>query len=45
MTEHKEGKVISGRGKKVNSKKQAAAIAPRRGAKIGAEVPKKKESS
>jgi hypothetical protein len=42
MKEHKEGKLKSGSGKKVTSRKQAVAIALSEGRKSGAKIPKKK---
>jgi len=42
MKEHKEGKLKSGSGKKVKSRKQAVAIALSEARKSGAKVPKKK---
>jgi Family of unknown function (DUF6496) len=45
MKEHKEGKLKSGSGKKVASRKQAVAIALSEARKSGAKIPKKKESS
>ena len=42
MKEHKEGKLKSGSGKKVTSRKQAVAIALNEARKSGAKVPKKK---
>jgi len=42
MHEHKEGKLKSGSGKKVTSRKQAVAIALNEARKSGARVPKKK---
>ena len=42
MHEMKEGKLISGSGKKVTSKKQAIAIGLSEARKEGAKVPKKK---
>ena len=44
MKEHKEGKLKSGSGKKVTSRKQAVAIALNEARKSGAKVPKKKSS-
>lgn len=44
MKEHKEGKLKSGSGKKVKSRKQAVAIALSEARKSGAKVPKKKNS-
>nr|WP_294943588.1 DUF6496 domain-containing protein [uncultured Mucilaginibacter sp.] len=43
MHEMKEGKLKSGSGKKVTSKKQAVAIGLSEARKEGAKVPKKKE--
>ncbi|MES2377327.1 MAG: DUF6496 domain-containing protein [Bacteroidota bacterium] len=43
MHEMKEGKLKSGSGKKVTSKKQAVAIGLSEARKAGAKVPKKKE--
>jgi hypothetical protein len=45
MKEHKEGKLKSGSGKKVKSRKQAIAIALSEARKSGAKVPKKKSKS
>jgi len=42
MKEHKEGKLKSGSGKKVKSRKQAVAIALSEARKSGAKIPKKK---
>jgi len=42
MKEHKEGKLKSGSGKKVSSRKQAVAIALSEARKSGAKIPKKK---
>jgi hypothetical protein len=42
MTEHKQGKLKSGSGKKVESRKQAVAIALNEARRGGARVPKKK---
>lgn len=42
MEEHKEGKLKSGSGKKVTSRKQAVAIALSEARKSGAKIPKKK---
>jgi hypothetical protein len=42
MEEHKEGKLRSGSGKKVKSRKQAVAIALSEARKSGAKIPKKK---
>jgi len=44
MHEKKEGKLKSGSGKKVTSRKQAIAIGLSEARKEGAKVPKKKES-
>lgn len=44
MKEHKEGKLKSGSGKKVKSRKQAVAIALSEARRSGAKVPKKKSS-
>jgi hypothetical protein len=44
MHEHKEGKLKSGSGKKVTSRKQAVAIALNEARKSGAKVPKKSKS-
>ena len=44
MKEHKEGKLKSGSGKKVKSRKQAMAIALSEARKSGAKVPRKKQS-
>jgi len=43
VKEHKEGKLKSGSGKKVTSRKQAVAIALSEARKSGAKVPKKKK--
>jgi len=43
MKEHKEGKLKSGSGKKVKSRKQAVAIALSEARKSGAKIPKKKK--
>ena len=43
MKEHKEGKLESGSGKKVKSRKQAIAIALSEARESGAKVPKKKK--
>jgi hypothetical protein len=40
MEEHKEGKLKSGSGKKVTSRKQAVAIALSEARKSGAKIPK-----
>jgi Family of unknown function (DUF6496) len=45
MEEHKEGKLKSGSGKKVTSRKQAVAIALSEARKSGAKIPKKKKKS
>ncbi len=45
MKEHKEGKLKSGSGKKVKSRKQAVAIALNEARRSGAKVPKKKAAS
>jgi hypothetical protein len=45
MKEHKEGKLKSGSGKKVKSRKQAVAIALNEARESGAKIPKKKEKS
>jgi hypothetical protein len=42
MEEHKEGKLKSGSGKKVKSRKQAVAIALNEARKSGAKIPKKR---
>jgi hypothetical protein len=42
MEEHKEGTLRSGSGKKVQSRKQAVAIALSEARKSGARIPKKK---
>jgi hypothetical protein len=42
MKEQKEGKLKSGSGKKVKSRKQAVAIALSEARKSGAKIPKKK---
>ncbi len=44
MHEHKEGKLKSGGGKKVTSRKQALAIALSEARKSGAKIPKKSKS-
>jgi len=44
MKEHKQGKLKSGSGKKVASRKQAVAIALSEARKSGAKIPKKKKS-
>jgi hypothetical protein len=43
MKEHKEGKLRSGSGKKVTSRKQAVAIALSEAREAGAKIPKKKK--
>ncbi len=43
MKEHKEGKLKSGSGKKVKSRKQAVAIALSEARRSGAKIPKKKK--
>jgi hypothetical protein len=45
MHEMKEGKLKSGSGKKVTSRKQAVAIGLSEAREAGAKVPKKKESA
>ena len=45
MHEHKEGKLKSGSGKKVTSRKQAVAIALSEARKSGAKIPKRKSGS
>jgi hypothetical protein len=45
MEEHKEGNLKSGSGKKVQSRKQAVAIALSEARKSGAKIPKKKSKS
>ncbi|HXI42338.1 MAG TPA: DUF6496 domain-containing protein [Bryobacteraceae bacterium] len=45
MKEHKEGKLKSGSGRKVKSRKQAVAIALNEARKSGARIPKKKKKS
>ena len=45
MKEHKQGKLKSGSGKKVKSRKQAVAIALSEARKSGAKIPKKKKTS
>lgn len=45
MKEKKEGKLKSGSGKKVSSRKQAIAIALSEARKPGAKIPKKKAKS
>ncbi len=42
MKEHKQGKLKSGSGKKVKSRKQAVAIALSEARRSGAKIPKKK---
>jgi hypothetical protein len=42
MKEHKQGKLKSGSGKKVTSRKQAVAIALNEARESGAKIPKKK---
>jgi hypothetical protein len=42
MKEHKEGKLKSGSGRKVKSRKQAVAIALNEARDAGAKIPKKK---
>jgi hypothetical protein len=44
MEEHKEGKLKSGSGKKVTSRKQAVAIALSEARKSGAKIPPKKKA-
>jgi hypothetical protein len=44
MEEHKEGKLKSGSGKKVTSRKQAVAIALSEARESGAKIPKKKKA-
>ena len=44
MKEHKEGKLKSGSGKTVKSRKQAVAIALSEARKSGAKIPKKERS-
>jgi hypothetical protein len=44
MKEHKEGKLKSGSGKKVKSRKQAVAIALNEARKSGAKIPRKKSA-
>ena len=44
MKEHKEGKLKSGSGKKVKSRKQAVAIALSEARRSGAKIPKKSSS-
>lgn len=43
MKEHKQGKLKSGSGKKVKSRKQAVAIALSEARRSGAKIPKKKK--
>jgi len=43
MREHKQGKLKSGSGRKVKSRKQAVAIALSEARKSGAKIPKKKK--
>ena len=43
LKEHKQGKLKSGSGKKVKSRKQAVAIALSEARKSGAKIPKKKK--
>lgn len=45
MKEHKEGKLKSGSGKNVTSRKQAVAIALNEARESGAKIPKKKGKS
>ena len=45
MKEHKEGKLKSGSGKKVASRKQAVAIALSEAREAGAKIPRKKSKS
>jgi hypothetical protein len=45
MKEQKEGKLKSGSGKKVKSRKQAVAIALNEARRSGARIPKKKSST
>jgi Family of unknown function (DUF6496) len=45
MKEHKEGKLKSGSGKTVKSRKQAIAIALNEARESGAKIPKKKKKS
>ena len=45
MREHKQGKLKSGSGKKVKSRKQAVAIALSEARRSGAKIPKKKSKS
>jgi hypothetical protein len=45
MREHKEGKLRSGSGRKVKSRKQAVAIALSEARKAGAKIPKRRKKS
>lgn len=45
MREHKEGKLRSGSGRKVKSRKQAVAIALSEARKAGARIPRRKKKS
>jgi hypothetical protein len=45
MEEHKQGKLKSGSGKKVKSRKQAVAIALSEARKSGAKIPRKKAAT
>jgi hypothetical protein len=45
MKEHKEGKLKSGSGRKVKSRKQAVAIALNEAREAGAKIPRKKSAS
>jgi hypothetical protein len=45
MKEHKQGKLKSGTGKNVKSRKQAVAIALSEARRSGAKIPKKKSRS
>lgn len=45
MKEHKEGKLKSGSGRKVKSRKQAVAIALNEARESGAKIPKKKRTT
>ncbi|HVY92069.1 MAG TPA: DUF6496 domain-containing protein [Bryobacteraceae bacterium] len=45
MKEHKEGKLKSGSGRKVKSRKQAVAIALNEARGAGAKIPRKKSGS
>ena len=45
MKEHKQGKLKSGSGKKVKTRKQAIAIALSEARESGAKIPKKKKAS